>query len=191
MLHSKLQDLPNRFFPAVDIDISHPSFRPWYSALPAVYFDGSTAKAPSASFNWNDTPANGPPITSAKPHLIPNGGDWLASMDLHENFQLDIAAATYDDPNTPYVNGTSNRTANAAIYTRLATANWTFNLTSPVLPQPNAKPIPLPLGANPVFSVAVNPPNGANAWTPVTDGSRPNVLRAAPNALAKEEDFTP
>ncbi len=85
---------------------------PWYSGTGTV---GDPAH-PSSEIYDNDTPTSGPPMTYQQDAAVVVGDDLLASITLNEVFTIDVCAQTVDSQNDA-----------ANVYSRHATAQWTFN----------------------------------------------------------------
>ncbi len=138
-----------------------------------VYYDnGATyvfkptatdAASRTKSLSGNDSPSNGVPVYFKKGTALapPNDGT-LTSMHLNSAFTLWITARTDDTDNGANL-----------IYTNRGVANWSFvvNENYPF--------------ASPLTGSSVTVPAG---WTPVTDGSQPNLTggQTANQALASK-----
>jgi hypothetical protein len=149
----------------------------WYSIRDTAMYNGpnldDAATGSSAKpLVARDSPRGGIPVTAEMRTMAQGfaGATLLTSIDVQEDFSLDIAAQSKDDPNFD-ANGLS------AISTRLATTDWDYNNSGSIGPNGT--------GANITDFVYERSPSArvsvANAWQLLTDGSRPTPM---PSTLA-------
>ena len=172
-----IYETENNVYPTLDyyVNVTNPAAqRPWYFRDPGTFFNGNAAAAPSATFNWNDTPKNGTPVGYLHQNFLANDEPFLTQMNLSETFQLDICAATIDDPN-----GSPQGGSNSVIYTRLATSTWAFNVNTAIK---NLAPNYPWVNPNALVTVP-------QEWKFVTDGSRPGLNGTPANTLSDNETF--
>jgi hypothetical protein len=127
---------------------------PWYVDAGAAVFFNPSPSSKTKTIASSDTPSDGPPLTADQGGTVAPTDDVLDSMDMRDDFQLNVCATTRDTQN-----------AADTFYTRRATVTWSFVGSGSV-----AQTSPYAWTGS---GATVNAPA---AWTGVTDGSQPQRL---------------
>ena len=147
---------------------SLPGAEPWYSADTTALFDDATPAAKTKEITSSDGPYNGPPVTFQQHAAVQPGDDLLKEVNLSYGFVLDTCARTKETLNDA-----------DQVYTREATASWSFNGSGTINP--------MTLAWTAGAAAGIVKPSG---WTPVTDGTRPKTSAPTFNTLIGAETFS-
>lgn len=128
---------------------------PWYDDGGAAVFFNPSATNKSKTISSDDSPSDGPPLTADQGGAVALGDDVLDSMELVDTFQLDVCVQILDTVNNA-----------DQVYTRRATANWSFNGSGTIGQT-------APYAWTPSAGAGISNPN---SWSDVQNGTQPARL---------------